>query len=305
MLKVQNQDSHPTSVDKLRSDRPVGQPMLMLDQVSRRYGTRTVLHNLSFSLHKGQSLILRGGNGSGKSTLLKLVAGMIPTSSGTVRRNGRHLRIGFAPDRLPKLRLTSEEYLTHMGRIAGMNKVNLSRRIEELHDLLELPAGSSSLMLHYSKGMLQKVNLMQAVLNEPSLLLLDEPFSGLDTASSNQLLSLLHGMRAQGTAIMTALHDPLPSWEAVSTTYRLQEGQLRLEEGPAEGHLASASYELDGLLPDVEQAALAAKFPSVQWSAAENVVRCEIPGAEYEDFVQHFWRAGGTLLSLRREEGRS
>lgn len=285
------------------ADAEANRALLMLSGVSRRYGSRTVLSDISLSLNGGESVILRGGNGSGKSTLLKLAAGMIPSSSGEVVRR-RDLPIGFAPDRLPKLRMTSEEYLTHMGRIAGMSQAPLARRIEQLHERLELPAGRSSLLLHYSKGMLQKVNLMQALLNEPKLLLLDEPFSGLDSESSARLLKLLHGLRAEGTAVITALHDPLPSWEAISLTYRLREGRLVPEESrAAEDVRTAAYYELDGLLPETRRVALATEFPSVVWTAAGSVLRCEIPDAACENFMRGFWTAGGTLLSLRREEG--
>lgn len=286
-----------------RANAEAAQPLLKLSGVSRRYGTRTVLSDISLSLSGGESVILRGGNGSGKSTLLKLAAGMIPSSSGEVVQQN-DLPIGFAPDRLPKLRMTSEEYLTHMGRIAGMPQASLAQRIEELHELLELPAGSRSLLLHYSKGMLQKVNLMQALLNEPKLLLLDEPFSGLDAESSARLLKLLHGLRAEGTAVLTALHDPLPSWESVSLTYRLREGRLVPEENrAADDRRTAAHYELDGLLPEGRRAALAEAFPSVVWKAAGAVLRCEIPDAACENFMRGFWASGGTLLSLRREEG--
>ncbi|OWR29444.1 ABC transporter [Saccharibacillus sp. O23] len=284
---------------KAEADRP----LLVLSGVSRRYGARTVLNDITLSLTGGESVILRGGNGSGKSTLLKLAAGMIPSSSGEVVRQ-RDLSIGFAPDRLPKLRMTSEEYLTHMGRIAGMAKAPLAQRIEELHELLELPAGNASMLLHYSKGMLQKVNLMQALLNEPKLLLLDEPFSGLDSESSARLLKLLHGLRAEGAAVITALHDPLPSWESVSLTYRLREGRLVPEKNRAADDVRIAAYyELDGLLPETGRAALAAEFPAVLWTAAGSVLRCGIPDTACEDFMRGFWAAGGTLLSLRREEG--
>ncbi|GGN96949.1 ABC transporter ATP-binding protein [Saccharibacillus kuerlensis] len=280
-------------------------PLLTLENVDRSYGSRQVLADISLTLHRGESMILRGGNGSGKSTLLKLTAGIIPTSKGRVVWGERNLRIGFAPDRLPKLRLTSEEYLTHMGKIAGMPNDDLHLRIKELHTLLDLPAGSSSMLIHYSKGMLQKVNLMQACLCEPDLLLLDEPFSGLDTDSSEKLLTLLHGLRVKGTAVVTALHDPLASWEAVSKTYRIREGRLTLEEAAANGEASSVSvfYELDGLLPEETRQRLANAFPNTEWSVAGNALRCRISADVCRDFMHEFWAADGTLLSLKRKEG--
>jgi len=279
--------------------------LIRLEQVGKSYGSRKVLSEISLSLDRGESLILRGGNGSGKSTLLKIVAGIIPASSGRIHRSSKQLQTGYAPDRLPKLRMTSEEYLIHMGRIAGMPTAALTTRIEELHELLELPAYSPSLLIHYSKGMLQKVNLMQACLLRPALLLLDEPFSGLDTASSEKLLTLLHGLRAEGTAVITALHDPLPSWESVSTTYRIREGQLILEETHTDeaSNSGSVRYELDGLLTEKARERLAVAFPRVDWTAAGNAVRCEIPSEDCHAFMRDFWQAEGIVLSLNRKEG--
>ncbi|MDO3409132.1 ABC transporter ATP-binding protein [Saccharibacillus sp. CPCC 101409] len=279
-------------------------PVITLDGVGRSYGARMILSEVSLSVDRGESVILRGSNGSGKSTLLKLAAGIIAPSSGTVVKASPGLTFGFAPDRLPRLRMTSEEYLTHMGRIAGLPRTSLRRRIEELHSLLDLPSGSLSMLIHYSKGMLQKVNLMQACLGQPELLLLDEPFSGLDPDSSDKLLTLLHGMRAQGAAVIAALHDPLPSWEAVSATYRLREGRLVREDSDdrrQERHVP-VFYELDGLLPEASRGALARDFPQAEWSAAGNVLRVHLPAEACEAFMGGFWSAGGTLLSLKRKE---
>ncbi|WP_172194078.1 ATP-binding cassette domain-containing protein [Saccharibacillus qingshengii] len=280
------------------------EPLLRLEQVSKIYGSKQVLNGISLILYRGESLILRGGNGSGKSTLLKLIAGLIPASTGRAAGAASGLRIGFAPDRLPKLRMTSEEYLMHMGRIAGMAKASAAERIQELHTLLELPAGSRSMLIHYSKGMLQKVNLMQACLAEPDLLLLDEPFSGLDVNASDKLLALLHGLRAKGTAVVTSLHDPLPSWESASTTYRLHEGRLVPEESGRSGepHTESAFYELDGLLPEFSRLVLAGHFPDTAWTAAGQAVRCRIPASDCQAFLHEFWQAEGTVLSLNRKE---
>jgi len=85
-------------------------------------------------------------------------------------------------------------------------------------------------------------------------------------------------------------------------TYRLREGCLVLEEGSAVEEKATEFYELDGLLPEERHMALASRFPSIIWTAAGSALRCEIPGTECAAFISEFWAAGGTLLSLRREE---
>ncbi|OXM13580.1 ATP-binding cassette domain-containing protein [Paenibacillus herberti] len=150
-------------------------PLLLLRDVGKRYGDRDILSSVSLRLQEGEIVFIRGGNGSGKSTLLKLAAGLVPLDSGT-RSIQPSKMISYTPDRLPKLKMTSDEYLTHMGRISGMNKQPLQDRIKELHEWFDLPYRSKTHLSHYSKGMLQKTNLMQAILRQPDLLLLDEHF---------------------------------------------------------------------------------------------------------------------------------
>lgn len=183
-------------------------PLVRLDQVTKHYSGKTVLSSVSLDLRTGQTVLLQGANGSGKSTLIQLIGGWIPPTSG--RRllcERQSLRIGYMPDRFPRLKFTSGEYLMHMGQIQGLPKDGLRRKIRELHSLLNLPAADIPLR-EMSKGMLQKVNFMQAILSEPDLLLLDEPLSGLDAASVPLLIDTLLGLKQREVTIVISAHEP-------------------------------------------------------------------------------------------------
>lgn len=119
--------------------------LLTLKEVSKKYGNRDVLTKVPLTINKGDCIILSGNNGSGKSTMLRIVSGLIPISSGE-----------RMPDRLSKLRMTSTEYLTHMGKISGIPGNNLKNPISELHDFFSLEQSITLKMTHFSKGMLQK-----------------------------------------------------------------------------------------------------------------------------------------------------
>lgn len=182
--------------------------LVKLEQVTKSYDRRVILQHVELSIRANEAVSITGTNGSGKSTLLRLIAGLAKPTSGTIhRKGGSKQHIGFVPDRLPKLRLTPEEYLYSMGGMQGMNKEAIAERLDELLALFKMEDAAARRMSTFSKGMLQKMNLMQAVLNKPELLLLDEPLSGLDTDSQRELIRLLGHMKQQGLAMVMSCHE--------------------------------------------------------------------------------------------------
>ena len=164
-----------------------------------------ILEHIDLTVHRGQCLAVRGRNGSGKTTLLKIIAGISRPSAGVVRR-APNLAVGYAPEQFPKVRFRAEEYLTHLGRMRRMPKEALHRRIRELMDLFQM--NSAGPITHFSKGMTQKINLMQAVLARPDVLVLDEPLSGLDAASQAEFVRLILRFKQEGAAVIVTGHEP-------------------------------------------------------------------------------------------------
>ncbi|QJD85092.1 ATP-binding cassette domain-containing protein [Cohnella herbarum] len=185
------------------------QPLIKLDEIVCRYGSKEVLKRLSLTVCDCEVTAIVGSNGSGKSTLLKMISGYGQFNQGSRKEVTalKKLSIGFVPDGFPRMRFTAEEYLRSMGKMRGMANESLERRIAELLLQFGLNVTSRQQLRHYSKGMLQKVNLMQALLEEPDLLLLDEPLSGLDIQTQDELIGVLLLLKKKGMAIVLSTHE--------------------------------------------------------------------------------------------------
>jgi len=284
-----------------------GEVLLAVNNISKKYGQRLILDELSLRIHKGECVIVRGSNGSGKSTLLKIMTGLLPHCSGERILSSKGLVVGYTPDYLPRLRMTSTEYLTHMGKLSKLHKSVLQERIEQLHQLFNLDQSSMVKMTHFSKGMLQKVNLMQATLHDPDLLVLDEPFSGLDKDSEENLLAALQKLQAEGTAIMAAVHDPLLANQLENRTYWLQEGKLREtlnHEVSLTGSFNEENcyvFELLCQLTDRQQLELQSQFPSIVWRrGTEQEATCTIEESHYYSFMMELVQREIPIITLQR-----
>src|SRR5437867_3694582 len=146
------------------------------------------LAGLSLSVHKGEIYGFLGPNGAGKTTTLKVLLGLMCATSGKVEILGRptgdvavRRRIGFLPE-APYFYdyLTAEEFLAFYGHLAGLERGELSRRIDHLLEVVGLRDARTRQLRKFSKGMLQRVGLAQALIHDPELVILDEPMSGLD-----------------------------------------------------------------------------------------------------------------------------
>lgn len=182
--------------------------LLSLQSVQKTYKRKTVLHELSLDVNKGESIALLGKNGSGKSTLLKIMAGVMPPSSGKVTACRPDLVIGYVPERFPKaLRFTPEEYLMYMGTFQQIPKTALNRIITDLLERFSIKHARSKRIETFSKGMVQKVAIMQALLTKPDLLILDEPLSGLDLKTQHELLDIIQDLQKQGLTAILTFHE--------------------------------------------------------------------------------------------------
>lgn len=197
------------------------------DSVSLRYARRgpRVLDRIGLDLTPGTVTAVVGRNGCGKSSLLKVAAGLIPPTAGTVRN--RPPRVGYVPERLPStMRLSARAYLLHMGRIQGLGAKEAIRRGRELQDRLRIEGDTEAPISTLSKGNAQKVALAQAMLADPQLLILDEPWSGLDTPASRILLECLNERRAAGVTVLLTEHRPKTAALSADTVFRLHDGRL-------------------------------------------------------------------------------
>jgi len=190
--------------------------MLEVDRVGRSYHGIPAVRDLSLRAAPGQVVGLLGPNGSGKSTTVKMLVGLLRPSRGTVRWRGadihRQLRdyqsiFGYVPEE-PRLYayLTATEYLELVGGLRNINPTALRRRIARYLELFNLAGEQHVPISAFSKGMRQKVLLAAALIYDPELIILDEPCSGLDVASTLILRRLVIALARRGKAIVYSSH---------------------------------------------------------------------------------------------------
>ena len=180
--------------------------MIAARELSKRYGFKRVLDGLTFDLERGGFLVVTGPNGAGKTTLLRMCAGLAIPSSGTLEVEPDRSAIGFlGHEPLVYRELTALENLDLYGRL-----YRVPERRERIGMLLErfgLWEARRERASALSRGQLQRLALCRALLHKPELLILDEPFSGLDADGAELLDRELAGMRGQRT-LLVATHDP-------------------------------------------------------------------------------------------------
>ena len=179
-----------------------------------RRGKITAVKNLTLSVEAGQVYGLLGPNGSGKSTTMKIVLGLVTPTSGRTFISGRDSRdvesreaVGFLPENPYFYKfLTGSETLDFYGRLCGLGGKLLRDRSRELLALVGLEAAADRRVGGYSKGMLQRIGLAQALVQEPRLLVLDEPTAGVDPAGSHEIRDLILRLKQRGITVMLCSH---------------------------------------------------------------------------------------------------
>jgi ABC-2 type transport system ATP-binding protein len=173
------------------------------------------LDDLNLTIHRGEVFGLLGPNGSGKSTTIKLLLGLIFPTKGNASVLGEpagssriNERIGFLPEESYLYRfLNGEETLHFYGRLFKIPRKELNRRVPELLDIVGLDAKSRKRKLReYSKGMARRIGLAQALINNPDLILLDEPTTGLDPIGTREMKDLILSLKAQGKTVLLCSH---------------------------------------------------------------------------------------------------
>jgi len=172
------------------------------------------VRDLNLEVASGQVYGLLGPNGSGKSTTLKAILGLITPTRGSTEVFGLNSRevasrevVGFLPENPYFYKyLTANETLRFFGRLSGLNGGILRKRIDQLLDTVGLTAARDRRLSTYSKGMLQRIGLAQALIHQPRLLILDEPTAGVDPAGSREICNLIRRLKAEGITVLLSSH---------------------------------------------------------------------------------------------------
>ena len=190
--------------------------MLEVRSLTKYYGALPALRDASFIARPGQILGYLGPNGSGKSTTVRMLVGLMEPTSGEVLWKGQSIfddlpayrrRLGYVPEE-PFLytHLTAPEYLRLVGGLRGLEDAVLAQKIERFMKLFGLEDDQYSTLAAFSKGMRQKVQLASALMHNPELIVLDEPFSGLDVSAGLMLRSVIKSLADEGRTILMSSH---------------------------------------------------------------------------------------------------
>jgi ABC-2 type transport system ATP-binding protein len=227
-------------------------PALELVDLSRSFGPVRAADRVSLTVPAGSFYGLVGPNGSGKTTSLSMAVGLLRPDSGTARVFGIDVwadpvgakqRLGVLPDgfALPE-RLTGRELLTYFGLLRGLTAEAVRTRSAELLDVLGLADAEATLVIEYSTGMRKKVGLALALLHAPRLLVLDEPFEGVDPISATTIRTILGRFVASGGAVIFSSHVMALVEQLCTHVAVIAEGRV-LRSGPLDEVRGGRSLE--------------------------------------------------------------
>jgi ABC-2 type transport system ATP-binding protein len=227
--------------------------------------TKRVLHGITLGVREGEIFGFVGPNGAGKTTTLKILLGLIRPTSGSatilghdVRETAFRRKIGFLPEN-PYFHefLTGREFLRFYARLAGLERSGRERRIDELLGWVGLSHAGGARLRTYSKGMLQRLGIAQALVHDPKVVFLDEPMSGLDPIGRKDIRDLILRLRDEGKTVFMnthILHDVEMVCDRVAI---IVEGRIRwtgrIEEFLADGAEPQTEVVLAGVSPEVAE----------------------------------------------------
>lgn len=192
------------------------EPIITIRNLSKSYGTKVVLKDINLDIHKGEIIGYIGPNGAGKSTTVKIMLGLVGQYEGEVNILGQNIqngdvgykkKIGYVPETAEVYEnLTAREYLTFIGELYGMEYEVANLKAEKLMDLFGIKDVYDARLSSFSKGMKQKALIISALINDPDILFLDEPLSGIDANSVMVFKEVLAELARSGKTIFYSSH---------------------------------------------------------------------------------------------------
>ena len=234
------------------------QKVVRIERVVRRFGEGTAVDSLTLSLGKGEIMGFLGANGAGKTTTIKMLLGLIRPSSGLVEVLGGdpsdtkvRAKIGYMPEvayYYPYL--NARELLSLYGGLCGMDGKTIRVRTDELLETVGLADAAKRPLKTYSKGMLQRAGIAQALLHNPDLLVLDEPFTGLDPLARIHFRELMHRLREEGRSIFFSSHE-LGETELLCDKVAIMKAGRAVYQGPVHQLAGDGERNLERIFLDV------------------------------------------------------
>ncbi len=234
--------------------------MLQIEHLTKRYGDKKAVDDLNLHIRPGEICGFIGHNGAGKTTTLKSVAGILQFDEGEIRIGGKSIRtdpldckrdLAYIPDN-PDLYdyMSGIKYLNFIADVFGVSAADRQARIRDYGDRFELTSDLAQPIAAYSHGMKQKLAIIAAWLHQPKLILMDEPFVGLDPKASHLLKGMMHEVCAAGGAIFFSTHVLEVAEKLCDKVAIIQHGRLirsgTMEEVKGDDSLEDVFLELEG-----------------------------------------------------------
>ena len=188
--------------------------MLKVENITKKYGDNVAVNNLSFTVDAGEIFGLLGENGAGKTTTFRIIMGLIDANEGKVTLDGKKIdysetdNIGFVTEeRSLLIKLTVQEQIEFYGTLKGLDKDTIDKRLDYWLEKFEITSYKNRKIKELSKGNQQKIQFISAIINEPKLLILDEPFTGLDPINVKLMKDAIYYLKEKGCSIIFSSHQ--------------------------------------------------------------------------------------------------
>ncbi|MBI3449189.1 MAG: ABC transporter ATP-binding protein [Acidobacteria bacterium] len=287
-----------------------GEPVLEIRNLQKSYWghlrlrRNRVLNGLSLTVSSGEIFGLLGQNGAGKTTTIKTLLGLVFPDAGAVRLFGRKStivavkeRIGFLPENPYFYEyLTGREFLDYCGRLFGYSAYERQRRTAAMLERVGMTSRADSQLRKYSKGMLQRIGLAQALINDPDLVILDEPMSGLDPIGRREFRDIILSLKERGKTVFFSSHI-LSDAEALCDRVGIVKDGVLGAEGKLGDLLRPTVRHWEVTYSGPEFAALGAAATLVAVRGTETLVRVTTEG-ELAALLERVRARGGVLISV-------
>lgn len=261
--------------------------MLEVSHVRKAFGAVRAVRDVSFTIARGSTFGLLGPNGAGKTTTMRMILGIYAPDSGCITWNGERItdrtrrRFGYLPEERGLYgKMKVREQIMYFGRLHGLTEPDISQRTDAWIERLGLQEYQTRPCGELSKGNQQKVQVACAAVHDPELLVLDEPFSGLDPVNADTLLATLNDLKASGTTLVLSSHQMWQLEQLCDAFCIITDGENRASGSLADLRAAWPTRVLKIEPPSAAVQAVLAELPQSRVLPSSNgSVYCEVPAA--------------------------
>ncbi|WZY00106.1 ABC transporter ATP-binding protein [Bacillus sp. FSL W7-1360] len=283
---------------------------LKIEHVRKQFQQHVAVDGISATIEKGDIFGLLGANGAGKTTTFRMILGLLDPTEGSVTWEGARLSykrthlIGYLPEErglYPKL--TVKDQLTYLGRLKGMKKPAIIKELKHWLERFQVPEYENKKVEELSKGNQQKIQFIAAVIHKPELLILDEPFSGLDPVNSDMLKDAVHDLQQAGTTIVFSSHQMNNVEEMCEDIIMMKRGKAILQGSLRE---IKRSYDMKriAIRTDRDVSFLQTEPGVTSYNETKQDIVIEVENERVAEQVFHQVTAGGFVSKFEVEEPR-